>query len=47
MKPAHKYKVKVVNKPQHAAKDKKLTKGGPNDVETCGRKEDDGRPGGE
>ncbi len=43
MKPASKYKVKVVNKPAHASKDKR-SKG--QDVETCGRKEDDGRPGG-
>lgn len=40
MKPASKYKVKVINKPAHAKKGER-TKGP--DVETCGRREDDGR----
>ena len=44
MKPASKYKVKVVNKPAHAVKGKPAKV---QDVETCGRKEDDGRPGGQ
>lgn len=44
MKPSTSKKVKVVNKPTHTRQGGSKKAG---QVETCGRKEDDGRPGGD